>query len=190
MSDQLERRAYTDCRIASDDGRRLKGYAIVFNSRSLDLGGFIEIVAPEAIDRTLKEATDVRALVDHDSGKVIGRTRAGTLTLSKDRKGMHVEIDPDPQISYANDVMRAVTRGDISGMSFGFRTLEDSWNYEGDTPLRTILDMEVREVSIVAMPAYPATNIDVAQRSLQEYQAKVRRSRVYLERWHKTQLAK
>jgi HK97 family phage prohead protease len=168
--DNLERRAWAECRAeASDNGRRIRGYPIVFNSLSVDLGGFREIIAPEAVDRTISEGLDVRALVDHDSSKVIGRTRAGTLRLRKDSRGLHMEVEPDEDISYARDIMRAVARGDVSGMSFGFRVDADEWNYDGKTPVRTVTDMRVSEVSIVTFPAYQATDVQVAQRSLNAF---------------------
>jgi uncharacterized protein len=190
--DNLERRAFVECRAeASDNGRKIRGYAIVFNSLSVDLGGFREIIAPEAVDRTLSEGLDVRALVDHDSAKVIGRTRAGTLVLRKDSKGLRMEVEPDTDISYANDIMRAVSRGDVSGMSFGFRTLGDEWNYEEKTPLRTVTDMRISEVSIVTFPAYQATDVQVAQRSLQAFQAQSKGNRVeWLRKWHKNRVAR
>lgn len=188
---ELERRAYKECRIASEDGKRLGGHAIVFNSPSLPIRGqFIEYIAPEAVDRTLKEAADVRGLVDHDSSKILGRTRAGTMSLSKDSRGLRFQIEPDLQISYAHDIMRSVMRGDVSGMSFQFATVQDSWNFEGDLPVRTVLDMTFSEISVVTFPAYPDTHVDAALRSLQEFQATRKRSRVFLEKWHKTQIAK
>jgi HK97 family phage prohead protease len=170
--DNLERRAWAECRAeASDNGRKIKGHAVVFGSLSVDLGGFRELIAPEAVDRTLNEAMDVRALIDHDSAKVIGRTRSGTLRLRKDSRGLHVEIEPDEEISYARDLMRAVARGDISGMSFGFRVLDDVWNYDDKTPIRTVTDMKISEVSVVSFPAYTMTDVGVAQRSLKNFQA-------------------
>jgi len=168
----IERRAFVECRVDAIDARRLRGYAIVFNARSQNLGGFQEVIAPEAIDRTFKEALDVRALVNHDSAKVIGRLRAGTLQMQKDATGLRVTIEPDPDISYARDIFGAVRRGDVSGMSFAFRTIEDDWNYDDEAmPLRTVLDMRVSEVSIVTFPAYTQTDVQVAQRSLQEFAA-------------------
>lgn len=170
--DTTERRAFIECRVDAIDSRRLRGYAIVFNARSQNLGGFQEIIAPEAIDRTFSEAIDVRALVNHDSAKVIGRLRAGTLDMQKDARGLRVTIEPDPDISYAKDIMGAVKRGDVSGMSFAFRTIEDDWNYEDETnPIRTVLDMRVSEVSIVTFPAYTQTDVQMAQRSLQAFEA-------------------
>lgn len=170
--ESLERRAFVECRVDAIDNRRLRGYAIVFNARSQNLGGFQEIIAPEAIDRTLKEAIDVRALVDHESSKVIGRLKAGTLQMAKDGTGLRVTIEPDPDISYARDIMLAVKRGDVSGMSFAFRTIEDDWNYDDEAmPLRTVLDMRVSEVSVVTFPAYTQTDVQVAQRSMQDFEA-------------------
>jgi HK97 family phage prohead protease len=169
--DNFERRAWAECRAeASDNGRKIRGYAIKFNSDSVDLGGFREQIAPEAVDRTLNEGLDVRALVDHDTSKVIGRTRAGTLLLRKDQQGLRIEVEPDQEISYARDIMRAVARGDVSGMSFGFRVVADDWNYDGKVPMRTVTDMRISEVSIVTFPAYQATDVQVAQRSLQAFQ--------------------
>lgn len=168
----IERRAFVECRVDAIDNRRLRGYAIVFNARSQNLGGFQEIIAPEAIDRTFKEALDVRALVNHDSAKVIGRLRSGTLQMQKDGTGLRVTIEPDPDISYAKDILGAVKRGDVSGMSFAFRTVEDDWNYDDEQmPLRTVLDMRVSEVSIVTFPAYTQTDVQVAQRSMQDFVA-------------------
>ena len=190
--DNFERRAFAECRAeASDNGRKIRGYAIRFGDLSVDLGGFKEYIAPEAVDRTLNEGLDVRALVDHDSAKVIGRTRAGTLQLRKDSKGLRIEVEPDDEISYARDIMRAVARGDVSGMSFGFRALEDEWDYEGKLPIRTVTDMRISEISIVTFPAYTATDVQVAQRSLQAFQERQQGNRVeWLRKWHRTRLAR
>jgi HK97 family phage prohead protease len=177
--DNLERRAFVECRAeASDNGKKIRGYPIVFNSQSVDLGGFREIISPEAVDRTLNEGLDVRALVDHDSSKVIGRTRAGTLRLRKDSRGLHMEVEPDEDISYAKDIMRAVARGDVSGMSFGFRAIADEWGDDGKMPVRTVTDMKISEISIVTFPAYGATDVQVAQRSLSAYQQEHRSNRL------------
>lgn len=185
-----ERRMTEAVRMDVSTDRRIRGTAIVFNSLSRDLGGFREIIAPEAVDRTLHEGLDVRALVDHDTGKIIGRTKAGTLLLRKDRQGLRVEIDP-PNTSYARDLLESVERGDISGMSFGFRVLSDEWRLEDEEPVRVVTDMVVSEVSVVGFPAYEMTDVAVAKRSLQQFQAQRTGSRLaYLQRWHKTKLAR
>jgi uncharacterized protein len=168
MSADLERRFVGECRVDAVDEKRIRGMAIVFDSLSVNLGGFREIIKPEAVDRTINEALDVRALADHDSAKVLGRTRSGTLQLRKEKRGLAIIIEPDPEISYAKDLMRAVARGDVSGMSFGFRVLEDDWREDPETgmPIRDVLDMRISEVSVVAFPAYEATDVMVSQRSL------------------------
>jgi Escherichia/Staphylococcus phage prohead protease len=165
---QRSAKHYEGQQIDRSDGTpgRFTGTAIVFNALSVDLGGFREQIAPEAVDRTLTEAIAVRALLDHDPGKVLANTAAGTLALRKTTAGLRAVIDADPEISYVADALRSVRRGDIDGMSFGFRILDDDWNFDGPIPIRTVLDMRIMEVSIVAFPAYVQTNVDAAQRSL------------------------
>jgi HK97 family phage prohead protease len=140
----------------------------VFNRLSQDLGGFRERILPEAVNRSLK--ADIYAMVDHDTSKVIGRTRAGTLSLRKDNTGLRIEIEPDLEISYAKDIVRAVARGDVSGMSFGFRVLEDEWHKEDGKPVRDVIDMDISEFSVVTFPAYQDTSVEVAKRSLAIFQ--------------------
>jgi HK97 family phage prohead protease len=166
---ELERRAFGQMRAEVDASRRIVGYAIVFDSQSVDLGGFREIILPEAVDRTLQEALDVRALVDHDPAKIIGRTRAGTLSLRKDRTGLKAMIDA-ADTTYGRDILESVRRGDVTGMSFAFRTLTDDWRMEDGMPIREVSDMTISEVSIVSFPAYQQTSVDVAQRSLAAFQ--------------------
>lgn len=152
----------------STDGDKAIGYAAVYGPMSEDLGGFREVIAPSAFERSLKSGVDVRALVGHDDSMVIGRLSAGTLRLSSDERGLRVEIDL-PNTSYANDLRELLKRGDVSQMSFGFTVPGggDAWGTaEGGGRLRTLKDVDLHEVSIVAMPAYPDTS--VALRSLRE----------------------
>lgn len=146
---------------AAEKGRTIGGYAAVFNSKA-DIGdSFREIIAPGAFAGALKQ--DVRALVDHDSGRVIGRTTAGTLRLAEDDTGLSVEIDL-PDTTDGRDLATLIERGDISGMSFGFIVTKQTWDETGDIPTRTIEAVDLREVSVVAFPAYDDTSI--AMRSL------------------------
>ncbi len=144
----------------SDDGRRIIGYGIVFHSKSKDLGGFREVIMPEAVDRTLREGIDVRAYFNHDPHMVLGRVSSGTLRLQKDRTGLRVEITP-PDTTYAKDLLKSIRRGDVSGMSFRFRTVEDRWHVEDEEPIREVVDMRIGEVGPVSEPAYEATTADV-----------------------------
>src|SRR6185295_15501001 len=101
----------------------------------------------------------------------MGRLSARTLVMKKDQEGLRVEIDP-PDTTYSRDAMESIKRGDLTGMSFAFRTLKDQWDETTDPPTRTVLDMRVSEVSLVTFPAYPSTDIDVAQRSYSAFRTK------------------
>jgi Escherichia/Staphylococcus phage prohead protease len=188
ITGEIERRAFGECRVDLLEDRKIRGYALVFNRHSVDLGGFTEVILPEAVDRTLKEALDVRALVDHDSSKVLGRTKAGTLSLRKTSRGLQVEIDP-PNTTAARDILESVNRGDVSGMSFAFRVLTDDWHMEDETPVREVLDMRISEVSVVTFPAYPDTSVSL--RSLQQFQRQhLGKSIAWWEMVHRTRMAR
>ena len=170
---KMERRAVTsppEIR-ASDKGKTAAGYAALFNKRA-DIGGFFtEMIAPGAFSQTLKQ-NDVRALIDHDTGRVIGRMSASTLRLEEDEDGLYAEIDL-PDTSDGRDLAVQLERGDITGMSFGFRVTHDEWDESGDIPARTIHQVELIEVSAVAFPAYDDTSL--ALRSLDEARNEKRR---------------
>jgi len=141
---------------AAQNGRTIGGYAAVFNSTA-DIGGsFREVIAPGAFASAM--SADVRALIDHDSGRVIGRTTAGTLRLSEDATGLAVEIDL-PDTTDGRDLAVLMERGDVSGMSFGFIVTKQTWDETGPIPTRTIEAVDLREVSVVAFPAYDDTSI-------------------------------
>jgi len=168
-TDTVERRfvAAADLRVVTGEGlkQKLRGHAVVFDSLSEDMFFFREMISPQAVDRTFTERLDVRALIDHDPAKIMGRLTARTLTMQKDQRGLLVEIDP-PDTTYSRDALESVRRGDLTGMSFAFRGLKDQWDEKTDPPTRTVLDMRILEVSIVTFPAYPQTDVDVAARSL------------------------
>jgi uncharacterized protein len=164
----------TELRVVQDADRpRIRGYAIVFNSPSEVLSDygfrFREIITRNAVVAPLAQGADVRALVDHDSSKLLARTKAGTLRYEITEKGVRVEIDP-PDTSYARDVMESIRRGDMDGMSFAFSvaTKGDEWDESGDIPVRTVNNIaRISEFSVVTFPAYPDTA--AAVRSLKEY---------------------
>lgn len=157
----MERRGAIEFRSA---GNRLEGYAAVFNTTSEDLGGFVEVIRPGAFTRALQSRPDVMALFDHDSRHVLGRTRAGTLSLAEDDKGLRFSIDV-PQTTLGRDLLVSVGRGDISGASFAFIAKEDRWQQGNSGMLRELIDVELIDVTITATPAYPETT--VARRALE-----------------------
>lgn len=136
------------------EGRTLRGYAAVFDVLSDDLGGFRERIAPGAFADVLSD--DVRLLVDHD-GVPLARTKAGTLRLSEDARGLRFDADL-PETTAARDLRESVSRGDVDGASFRFTVGEEQW--DGD--VRTIVKVaELRDVCIATFPAYPAASIEL-----------------------------
>lgn len=148
----VERRAAVQELRAS--GRRLAGYAATFGAEA-QIGRVREIIAPGAFSRSL--SGDVLALLDHDAGKVLGRTRSGSLRLSEDTRGLAFDLDlPDTQAG--RDVLALAERGDLGGMSFGFIVPAGGESWDGER--RTLKRVDLREISIVsAWPAYPDTTI-------------------------------
>ena len=150
-------------RRAEGDGTlpMIRGYAAVFDQETVIGGkdwGFRERIARGAFSEAL-QISDVRALFNHEEDHVLGRTKAGTLRLSEDDRGLKVEIDP-PDTQDARDLIVKMQRGDIDQMSFAF-TMEggvQTWDETGDMPLRVIEKVgELLDVSVVTYPAYPET---------------------------------
>lgn len=154
----------TELRVAPEQPNRLIGYASVFNSLSADLGGFKERVLPGAFKTSLTNGTDIRALADHDSTKILGRTSNGTMRLSEDAVGLRVEIDLPEGVSYANDIRSLVSRGDIKGMSVGFRVPAGGQRFikgEGGMTIRELTALNLIEASVTSIPAFSDTSVYV-----------------------------
>ena len=141
------------------DGMSFSGYAAVFDSPSQPLP-FVETIAPGAFKRSLSSRNNVRMLLNHDTSRVLGTTRAKTLRLAEDSKGLHVEADL-PETTYGRDLSVSMQRGDVDSMSFGFSVPKggDSWNEDGSR--RTLREVRLHEVSVVTFPAYEATSAQV-----------------------------
>lgn len=148
---------------ASEAGMTITGYAAIFNEPTV-IGDdfFSETILPGTFAQSIG-ADDIRALFDHDCGRVLGRNKAATLRLSEDGKGLAVEIDL-PNTTDGNDVRELVSRGDVTGMSFCAYILEESWDYSGNLPKRTVSKAELLEVSVVTFPAYEGTSVSVRSR--------------------------
>lgn len=131
----------------------IEGYAAVFDTRSQNLGGFVEVVMRSAFTKTVKEA-DVRALYNHDPNFVLGRSKAGTLDLSVDTRGLHYRVH-SPETSFARDLAISLERGDVDQSSFAFFKIDDKWDLtEDEFPQRSLLEVGLVDVSPVTYPAY------------------------------------
>jgi len=189
--DEVERRVYRgtvelEQRDGADEakGQKIRGYAAVFNQETM-IGspqwGFREIIAPGAFTDAIKQ-DDVRALFNHDANYVLGRNKSGTLRLVEDDNGLVYDIDP-PDTQVARDLISLLSRGDVDASSFAFRVIEDKWQYtdqeSDERPLRTVLKVELFDVSPVTYPAYPQTTSGVSARAKhmanQQHETRLRR---------------
>ena len=163
----IERRSWTPEDVemrAEGDGMTFTGYAIRYGVPSQPLP-FTEFIAEGAATRTLSSRNNIKAFVNHDTNMVIGSTRAGTLKLTEDSRGVLAEIQL-PDTTYGRDLAISVKRGDVSGMSFGFSAVEDNWNE--DYSQRTVTELRLHEVSpVTGFEAY--TQTDAAVRSINTY---------------------
>jgi len=164
-----ETRIIDECSIRSEDGDTptITGYAAVFDSPT-QIMNFTEVVKPGAFTRAINENQDVRALVDHDKSKIIGRTKAGTLTLTEDDKGLRAEITP-PNTTIGRDLVENIRNGNISQMSFGF-TVKDEEITRDDKGMitRNLTDLNLFDVSAVTYPAYKDTEIAVRSETTEQ----------------------
>lgn len=153
----------------------LSGYAAVYDVRTSEKiwGEFWEVIRRGAFATALAGSEDVRMIHSHDTAVVLGRTSARTLRLSDDAKGLKFEVDlPDTQAG--RDLLTSVERGDITQMSFGFRTLKQRWTEEAAADgskmeaVRELLEVKLLEISPVAFPAYAETQIGTRDQVLAE----------------------
>lgn len=162
-----------EMRATTQDGKRyISGLAVVFNSRSVNLGGFTEIIDERALDEA--DMTDVVALFNHDPNHVLGRSSSGTLKLKKTSRGLEYTIElPDTQV--ARDLYTSIERGDVRGSSFAFNVKPggSDWSQDPDDGgyVRTVKKMKrVLDVSPVTYPAYPETDTGIGKRMMEEWE--------------------
>lgn len=147
------------------DKPHISGYFAVFNSNYEIAPGMSESIAPGAFSRTL--SGDVRALTNHDTTLVLGRTKAGTLLLREDARGLWGDVEINPNDSDAMNTYERVKRGDVDQCSFGFEIVHEETDFRDDGSVHwTIDDVNLFEVSVCTFPAYEETDVQarVAQR--------------------------
>ena len=169
--DGLERRAAPLLRAIK--GRKLAGYAATFGTPA-PIGTFTETIRAGAFRVSLlRPGADVLALVDHDPSKLLARTASGTLRLTEDARGLAFELDV-PDTTLGADVLALAERGDLGGMSFGFRVTDEAWPAADRRELRAV---DLVEISIVqAFPAYSQTSVSARSRFRSVDPARVRQA--------------
>ena len=166
-----------------EDGENptIEGYFAVFNSNYEIAPGMSESIAPGAFSRTL--SNDVRALINHDTTLVLGRTKANTLELREDSHGLLGKITINPNDGDAMNLYERVKRGDVDQCSFGFDLKEQDTEIRDDGAVHwTIKDLDLFEVSCCTFPAYEQTNIsarskerdEIKQRTLSAWREKMK----------------
>lgn len=150
------------------EGPVISGYFAVFNSETELYPGVTEEIAPEAFERSLKDGADVRALINHDTSQVLGRTKSNTLTLKTDSHGLYGEIKVNTEDSDAMNLYSRIQRGDVDQCSFGFDIIqEDTEKRESGSYHYTIRDLILYEVSCCTFPAYPQTAIEAREKQIE-----------------------
>lgn len=191
MNPRLERRAFyegkpreqrmsvghVEVRDAEDGGLTLAGYASITDAPyevNDWLGTYSETIARGAFGKSLREADDVRLLVNHD-GVPLARTKSGTLTLREigkpeddpqgaNQTGLWSEASLDASSPLAQTVRSAMNRGDLSEMSFAFQATRQEW--DADYENRTVREVRLFDVSVVTYPANPATSVHLTSADL------------------------
>lgn len=147
--------------------RVIEGYFVVFNSETELFPGAFEEVANTAFDKSIKN--DVRALINHDTGLVLGRTKSNTLELRKDEKGLWGSIKINENDTDAVNLYERVKRGDVDQCSFGFEVMDEDTEHRDDGSIKwTINEANLIEVSVVTFPAYQATGVEARQKEVKQ----------------------
>lgn len=180
---KLIKRNYDFTQTQIENGNEVSGHAAVFE-QSTDIGGwFAEIIARGAFDKT--DLSDVALFLNHDTSKIpLARSRKGnsnsSMKVSVDAQGLFMQATLDAEKnSDARNLISAIERGDISGMSFMFLVDEEDWtNLDTDYPTRRILSIsKVFEVSAVTWPAYDGTSISARSDSLESDRVALERAK-------------
>lgn len=142
-----------EIRANSDGSRTISGYAATFNTLSKPMGGFREKIDSAAFDDTLKDGTRKFLLYSHDWSKPLANTAAGTLKLSTDDVGLRFVASLN-NTTLGKDVVKDIEARNLTDMSFGFTTRDDDWQQKDGGIVRTLKDIDLKEISLVADGAY------------------------------------
>lgn len=147
----------------------IEGYFAVFNTRYEMWEGAAETVLKGAFTDTLGE--DVRALINHNTDFVLGRTKAGTLELTEDDIGLFGRIKINKNDSDAMNLYARVQRGDVNQCSFGFDIIDETYKTDAQgNVLWELRKVKLYEVSVVTFPAYEETIVQARKNDLETIQ--------------------
>ena len=185
MDDKLQMRSHSIEFTTREDGDQLiiEGYFSVFNT-NYDMGfNMSESIAPGAFTNSM--LNDVRALINHDTTLVLGRTSAHTLELREDSHGLWGRINVNPKDSDAMNLYERVKRGDVNQCSFGFNIISEETDFREDGSVHwTITEADLHEVSVCTFPAYEETAVSARAHDLEEIKKR------QAEKWRSDMLTK
>ena len=170
------------------DEMKIEGYFVVFNSETKLFENYYEEISDKAFKDI--DLTDIRALADHDTAKVLGRTKSQTLSLSVDEKGLYGEITINKNDGEAVNLYERVKRGDIDQCSFGFNILDETMDTRADGSTKwTITEIELFEVSVVTFPAYADTAVEARSEQMKQLekrnlQKRKQQLKERIQKWH------
>lgn len=161
---KIEKRNYPVEIIADKEKRNVTGHAAVYNSYSVDMGGWREVINSGAFTNAIR-TSEVVALFNHNTDQLLGRTSSGTLKLSEDSKGLFYDLQmPESRA----DLIELIERGDLTKNSFAFTVKTAAWEMRDGIETRVISEIDkLYDVSLVTTPAYQDTSL--ALRSLKEF---------------------
>src|SRR5699024_6130642 len=171
MEKEIRQLNVDELRVKQEDDKPtiFEGYVSKFNERSQFMG-FYETVHRDAFNSSLESGNNIFALYNHDADKILGSTRNESLKLSTDETGLRFQLQPNLNISYAKDVAELIRSGEIRGCSFGFRVNKDEWTIKDGHDYRTLLDVDLMEITVTPMPAYESS--EVSCRSYEQFKEK------------------
>jgi len=150
----------------------IEGYFAVFGRETELWPGAYEEIAPGAFDETLNN--DIRALINHDTTLVLGRTKAGTLELKTDSYGLWGRVKINPNDSDAVNLYERVKRGDVDQCSFGFNIIEEETEWRDDGTVKWRLKkIDLHEVSICTFPAYEDTGVQARKAEVEQHRQRL-----------------
>lgn len=173
---------------SESDEMKITGYFVVFNTETELFDGMFEEISDKAFKDI--DLTDIRALADHDTAKVLGRTKSKTLSLSVDEKGLYGEITINKNDTEAVNLYQRVKRGDIDQCSFGFNILNEIMEQREDGSVKwTITEIELFEVSVVTFPAYDNTSVEARSNQIKQLEKRNLQTRKVnlkerMKQWH------
>ena len=179
----------TKFRAAEDEGKKyIEGFFAVFGGTYNLWSGATESIDPHAFDDALGD--DIRALIDHETRLVLGRTTADTLSLEIKDKGLWGHVDINKADQDAMNLYARVERGDVNQCSFGFDILEEDTQYNEDGTVHwTIKKIKLYEVSVVTFPAYEDTSVQARKKDYEQLRARQNmawraKMKERLKKWH------